>query len=461
MRHPLSIKFKLTLWYLLFLLIVLLFFSLISYLLLARNIYHTNQNNIDTVTFSVKYGTPISDETSNSSQAGSTDQIYLPLLAFSLDQDQIQQIQSQAAAPLPVSTPQGVLSVDEKAFITPDMEGAQGIWLYYRPSANQPGFYEILAIIQPKSGVVDLIGDLKSVLIISTPLTLVLAGGLGYLLVKRMLKPIADITQTAQEIQRRDLSRRIKVKNNDELGQLSATLNQAFEHLQKSLERQRQFTNDASHELQTPLAIVKGEATLALTQERSKEEYQKALEAISQEISHISSIVSKLLTLARADNGTEQLNLANINLKAFLEELAADIQILSERKQLSFQADLSENLVIKGDEIQLRELFLNLLDNAIKFTPTGGKINLSLKGQDETAKVIIKDTGMGIPEEHLPHIFERFYRVNRTHNGNDGGSGLGLAICQHIIEHHDGKIEVESKIGEGSIFTITFPLVTN
>jgi heavy metal sensor kinase len=461
MRHPLSIKFKLTLWYLLFLLVVLLFFSLISYLLLARNVYHTSQNNINIITFNLKYTGSALNEPVNGNQTDSSDQTYLPLFAFNLDQNQVHQIQSQTTALLPVSTPQGVLTIDEKSFITPDMKEAQGIWLYYRQAMDQPGSYEILAITQSRSEVINLIGEFKGVLIISIPLTLVVAGGLGYLLVRRMLKPIEEITQTAHEIQSRDLSRRIEIKNNDELGKLSATLNQAFEHLQKSLERQRQFTNDASHELQTPLAIVKGEATLALTQERSKEEYQKALESISQEITHIFSIVSKLLTLARADSGTEQLNLADINLKTFLEDIAADIQVLSERKQLTFQADLPENLVIKGDEVQLRELFLNLLDNAIKFTPSGGKISFSLDRQNEIAKVTVRDTGIGISKEHLPYIFERFYRVNRTHAENDEGSGLGLAICQHIVETHGGQIEVKSQVGEGSTFTVILPLGKN
>lgn len=458
MKRPLSIKFKLTLWYLLFLLIIVLFFSLVSYLILAQNVYHTSHNNINTVTFNVPYAGTALNQFSNNSQTGSPDQTYLPLLVFNLDHDQVQQIRSQITAPLPVSTPQGVLIIDQTAFITPQMEGALGIWLYYRPSLNQPGSYEILAVTQPRSEVINLVGDIKGVLIISIPLTLVLAGVLGYFLVKRMLKPIESITRTAQEIQSRDLSRRIEVKNNDELGRLSTTLNQAFEHLQKSLERQRQFTDDASHELQTPLAIVKGEATLALTQERSKEEYQKVLESISQEISHIFSIVSKLLTLARADVGAEQLDLVKIDLKALLEDLAVDIQLLSERKQLSFQANFPESLIVKGDEVKLRELFLNLLDNAIKYSPSGGKISLSMTRQGEMAKVTVEDTGIGIPEEHLPHIFERFYRVNKTRASSDEGSGLGLAICQHIVETHGGKIEVESQVGEGSVFTVILPL---
>ena len=458
MRHPLNIKSRLTLWYLLFLLIVLLFFCSISYLMLARNVYYINQSNFDTVTFNVKYAGPALNETS-SSQTDISAQNYFPLLAFNLDKDQVRQIQSQTAAPMSVYQPPGVLTIDQKAFVTAEMEGDQGIWLYSRPARDQPGYYEILAVTQPKSGAVDLAADLKRVLFISVPLTLILAGVLGYLLVKRTLKPIAEITRTAQEIQSQDLSRRIEIKNDDELGKLAATLNRAFENLQKSLERQRQFTNDASHELQTPLAIVKGEATLALTRERSKEEYQKALESISQEISHIFSIVNKLLTLARADSGTEQVNPDKVNLKTFLEDIAADIQILAERKRLGFQVDLPENLIIQGDEVKLRELFLNLLDNAIKYTPSGGKISLSLVRKNDVAKIIVEDTGIGIPGEHLPHIFDRFYRVNRIHTNSDEGSGLGLAICQHIVELHGGKIVAESEVGKGSSFTVILPLV--
>jgi signal transduction histidine kinase len=351
-----------------------------------------------------------------------------------------------------------MISINQKAFITPEMDSDQEIWLYYRPSMSQPGYFEILAVTQSKSTMLDLIGAVQKTLMVAIPATLVLAGGLGYLLVKRMLNPIENITKIAQDIQDKDLNRRIEIKNNDELGRLSATLNQAFEHLQKSLERQRQFTNDASHELQTPLAIVQGEATLALSQERSKQEYQQALESISQETSHIFSTVSKLLMLARADSGTETLNLSKINLKEFLGDVAEDIGVLAEKKQINFQSNLSENLIVNGDEMKLRELFLNLLDNAIKYTPSGGRIVLSLAKQKEMARVTLEDSGIGISEEHLPHIFERFYRVNKNHSGNDGGTGLGLAICEQIVELHNGKIEVTSQVGKGSAFIVTLPL---
>jgi heavy metal sensor kinase len=458
MIHPLSIKFKLTLWYLFFLLIVLLFFSIISYLILSQNLYHTNQDTLNTTVFNVQNPTSNSSGLTSENNLPGSPGPYRSLLVYDIDKDRLQKMHSENTVPLSVSVPQGMISINQRDFITPEMNGDQEIWLYYRPSMSQPGYFEILAVTQPKAEVINLIVDFKSVLLISIPLTLVLASCLGYLLVKRMLKPIDEITHTAQEIQKQNLNRRIEIKNNDELGKLSLTLNQAFEHLQKSLERQRQFTNDASHELQTPLAIVQGEATLALTQERSKEEYQKALDSISQESSRIITTVSKLLMLARADSGTEILNLTKVNLKEFLGDIAEDMGVLSEKKQIKFQSNLSENLIVNGDEMKLRELFLNLLDNAIKYTPSDGKISLSLSKQNDMAKVVIKDSGIGISEEHLPHIFERFYRVNKTHSENDEGTGLGLAICEQIVELHNGKIEVTSQVGKGSIFIVTLPL---
>jgi heavy metal sensor kinase len=459
MKHPLSIKSKLTLWYLLFLVIVLLFFNGFSYLILNQNLHHVNNSAINVTTLNVKEPGISPSDISSNSRSDSSNQSYSSLLTYVISEDQLRGIQSGTITPISLNIDQNEISIDQNSFITPEMKGSQQIWLYYRASVTQSGYYEILIFTQPQAEIVSSFEAYKEILIIVIPITIILAGILGYFFVKRMLKPVENITKIAQEIQDKDLNRRIEIRNDDELGNLSATLNRAFEHLQKSMERQRQFTNDASHELQTPLAIVQGEASLALTQERTKEEYQKALESISDEISRVYSTVSKLLTLARADSGAEPLNLEKTNLKELLGDIAADIKVLSEKKGINFQADLPEAIFVNGDGMKLRELFLNILGNAIKYTPASGNITLSLVKYDETAKIAVKDTGIGISEEHLPHIFERFYRANKTHSDNDEGSGLGLAICQHIAEVHGGKIEVESQVGKGSIFTVILPLM--
>jgi len=275
----------------------------------------------------------------------------------------------------------------------------------------------------------------------------------------RVLKPVERIRQTAQEIGESDLSRRIEVDSEDELGRLASTLNQMIGRLETAFSRQRQFTADASHELRTPLAIVQAESTLALRKKRTQEDYRKSLELISQETAHMSAIVGKLLYLARTDAGKDQVNFERINLKELLTELSSDVEVLAREKGLEFKLAPLEDLTIEGDKVKLEQLFLNLLENAIRYTPRGGSISASVVREGKTAVIAIKDTGIGILKEHIPHIFERFYRVDKARSRAEGGAGLGLAICQHIAQVHSGKIEVESQVGKGSTFSAFLPLV--
>jgi heavy metal sensor kinase len=277
-----------------------------------------------------------------------------------------------------------------------------------------------------------------------------------------MLEPVDTIAKTAREIAEKGRSNRIEVYNeNDELGRLAATLNWTFDKLQDALKRESQFTADASHELRTPLSIMRGETSLALSKERGPDEYRQSLEVIAAEIARMSATVNRLLTLTRADSGTEILNLHRIDLTGFLTELASDVEALAEEKSLNFKLNIIDKPVIEGDVVKLRELFLNLVDNAVRYTDVGGDITLSLSKENNMACVAVADTGAGIAPEHLPHIFERFYRANKTSTENSSGAGLGLAICKSIAELHGGRIEVESLVGKGSKFRVMLPVVKN
>jgi signal transduction histidine kinase len=228
--------------------------------------------------------------------------------------------------------------------------------------------------------------------------------------------------------------------------------------LEEAFNRQRQFTADASHELRTPLAIMQAEATLALSKERTIEDYQKSLETISQESAYMSSVIGKLLFLARSDAGKEQLNFEDVDLKELITGLSANIETLAIDKGIKFTVDAKENLIVNGDKVKLRQLFINILENAVRYTPTGGNISVLLEKKDSNAVTAISDTGIGIPPEHLPHIFERFYRVDKARSRADGGVGLGMAIAKYIADSHGGKIEVESQVGKGTTITVTIPL---
>ena len=246
----------------------------------------------------------------------------------------------------------------------------------------------------------------------------------------------------------------------DELGRLAATLNAMIGRLEKAFQRQKQFTSDASHELRAPLAVIEAESSLALQKERPPSDYRQSLETISQESKQMSSLIEQLLTLARADAGKEQWNFTDVNLGRAITNLSADVEVLCQEKGLSCQLGQIQDLVVKGDAARLRELFMNLLDNAIRYTPAPGTVSVSLHREGEMAIVAIKDTGVGIAAEDMPFIFERFYRVDKARSRAQGGTGLGLAICRYIAEAHGGKIEVESQVGVGSTFSVWLPLLS-
>jgi len=323
------------------------------------------------------------------------------------------------------------------------------------PLSTQPG---ALIIGRSTRQIDEALHGLVRTLVIAVPLALAVAAGGGIFLARRALKPVDKIAQTAQEIEENDLSQRINVHTKDELGRLAATLNEMIGRLQGAFQRQKQFTSDASHELRAPLAVIEAESSLALQKERPPSDYRQSLETISQEARQMSSLIQQLLTLARADAGKEQWDFTEVDLGKLTTNLSTDIEVLCQEKGLNFQLGQPQDLVVRGDEARLRELFMNLLDNAIIYTPSPGTVSVSLRREGQMAVVAIKDTGVGIPAEDIPFIFERFYRVDKSRSRADGGIGLGLAICQHIAEAHGGKIEVESQVGVGSTFSVWLPL---
>jgi signal transduction histidine kinase len=265
------------------------------------------------------------------------------------------------------------------------------------------------------------LAGLIRILAIAGPSILIIAGGGGVFLAGRALKPVDHITQVAHEIEGSDLSRRIPIQSKDELGRLASTLNQMIERLEKAFKRQQQFTGDASHELRTPLAVIQAESTLALKKERSTDEYIRSLEVVSHESEYMARVIDQLLTLARADSGKDQLCFEEINLVDLLVNIGEYAEILCGDNGLEFRLDLIDTVLVHGDRSKLRELFLNLLDNAIRYSPDGGTISLTLKRVEEMAVISVTDTGTGIPEEDITHIFERFYRVDRARSRSRWG----------------------------------------
>ena len=347
----------------------------------------------------------------------------------------------------------------QNSYLTTVTTANQGIRLYATSFLNLFNDQPLVVVVaQLTTEITDVLHTFMYIIIFVMIGVLVLAGLGGLFLADRVLRPVERITKTAQKIEGSDLSQRIDVKTDDELGTLAVTLNEMIGRLEEAFSRQRQFTADASHELRTPLAIMQAEATLALNKERTSDDYRKSLETISQESDYMSAVIGKLLFLARSDAGNEQLNFEDVDLKELIIGLAANIEALAQDKGIKFTVDTKDDVNVSGDKVKLRQLFTNILENAVRYTPADGKISVSLLEKESNAVVSISDTGIGIPPEHLPHIFERFYRVDKARARADGGIGLGLAIAKIIAESHKGKIDVESEVGKGTTFIISIPV---
>jgi two-component system OmpR family sensor kinase len=291
------------------------------------------------------------------------------------------------------------------------------------------------------------------------PIALVLAGGGGWMLARRALRPVDRMTESARRISAEHLTKRVdETGAGDELDRLAQTLNAMLSRLDAAFQEMRQFTADASHELQTPLTILKGEMEVALRSPRSPEEYQRILKSALEEIDRIARLVEGLLLLARADAGVLRMDRRTVDLAQLIEEVYGQTRILAEARSLKFRLGPVEPISMQGDYAHLRRLLLNLVDNAVKYTPPDGRVTVSLESSGGWASLRVEDTGMGIPREDQARIFQRFYRSAEARSRGEGGAGLGLCIARSIAEAHGGRIEVESATGRGSTFTVLLPI---
>jgi heavy metal sensor kinase len=291
------------------------------------------------------------------------------------------------------------------------------------------------------------------------PAVLLVSVGGGWMLARASLRPINQIVETTEEITAHNMEQRIpEPAAEDEMRRLVQTLNEMIDRLQRSFDQVRQFTADASHELRTPLTILTGELELSLRSMRTPQEYQKTISSALDEVLRLSQIVSKLLILSRAEAGQLDIQHEDIHMKDLLEDLIEDAEVLASSKNITVSFDVPSDVVVSGDAPRMHELFLNLIDNAIKYSSTGASLHIALEHVDGHALVHVQDTGIGISKEDLSKIFDRFYRVDKARSRAIGGSGLGLSISKWIVDAHNGSIEVKSELGKGTEFIVSLPV---
>ena len=317
----------------------------------------------------------------------------------------------------------------------------------------------VLGVADPQRKFEGVLGAFTTVLLLSMPFILVLATGCGLWLGRRALAPVARITDQARTITERNLSARLAVPDSqDELQRLSETLNAMLERIEESFSRTRQFTADASHELRAPMTLIYTAAQHSLRRERSREELVDSMQKILRESRRTTALVDDLLLLARGDAGKESAGLELMDAGPLLRDAAEQAAAMAAAKDIRVGLELApEALPVNADEAQLRRLLLILVDNALKYTPSGGRVTIQGAAGPADVTISVADTGPGISPDDLPHVFERFWRADKVRSREAGGTGLGLTIAKQIAELHGAHLGVQSGVGRGSTFTIRLP----
>lgn len=478
-----SLRFKLTLWYVLILAVLLISFSTFLYFTLSKSLHRDVDNKLRSLAefIASESSSPLSKFGFGSiDQALETSMNLKPIGKFIQVLDESGNIGRKSDnlrnVQLPISL--NTLKDASKGLITFETNRSIGntpLRIITFPVVENSHVTKIVQIASSLEEVEDALNTLFIILIITVPLALVVAILGGQFLANKALKPVDDITRAARMITSQNLNQRIsppKVK--DELSRLIDTFNEMISRLDQSFRQMKQFSSDASHELKTPLTILKGEVEVMLRKERTSQEYQQTLKSNLEEINRMSQIVEDLLLLSKADTGEIQLHRKQINLTAILAEVVAQMDLLARSNKIYLCAsNHQQDFHIFGDALRIRELFMNLIENGIKYTEEGGSITITLQEdssplreasellesvRDRFVKIIVSDTGIGIAEEDHERIFNRFFRVDKARSREQGGSGLGLSICKWIVEAHQGEIKVESELGKGSCFIVRLPL---
>jgi heavy metal sensor kinase len=300
---------------------------------------------------------------------------------------------------------------------------------------------------------------LVTVLLLGFPIALGVAGVGGYILAVRVLSPLETMARRAERINAESLGDRLPIENpQDELGRLARVFNDALERLERSFEQLRRFTEDASHELRTPLTAVQMVGEVGLKKDGDIPHYRDVIGSMLEEANGLTRLVDSLLTISRADSGHIQLNRTTFTLLDLAQEAASLMEVLAEEKSQRLTIEGDRHTMVYADRVIARQAIVNIIDNAVKYSPRGGAISIRVGHSKDTAVVEVEDSGPGIPEEHRAHVFERFYRVDKGRSRESGGAGLGLAIVKWAVEAHGGHVELSCGRDSGCTFAVKLPL---
>ena len=451
-----TIRARLTLWYVALLALILLTFCAFLYFSLA----HTLHDELDRgladdarrvrETVDLRGGTARGGDARDGAGSGAT------VVISGTDG---RPLDGSSPVPALVELAQASGRGDKRALATVRMKGNDEWRVLTAPVAANGRTQAIIQVARSEHGVDEALNRLLVLMGLAVPLTLLLAIAGGLFLASRALGPIDRITRTAAQIGAGDLSRRLALPPSpDEVGRLATTFDRMLDRLEEAFQRQRRFTADASHELRTPLALLTSRADVALERGRTGEEYRSALGSMRDDAARMALLLGELLTLARADGGQEALARESIALADLIADTLDVLSPLAEERGVQLASGTLTPCTIIGDQTRLTQLLVNLVDNALKYTPAGGRVLVTLERDGDAALIVVADTGIGIAPDHLPHLFERFYRVDTARARAAGGAGLGLAIAEWVAHVHDGSIAVTSAVGSGTTFRVRLPL---
>jgi heavy metal sensor kinase len=348
---------------------------------------------------------------------------------------------------------------DQEALREEHLTADSELMIFALPFSAKNGDRYVIEVGASNREIEGVLHGLLLAIAIGLPVVVAVAIAGGYLLMRRALRPVDEITRTAERITSRNLSERLPApKTGDEIERLSVGLNRMIERLDESFQHIHRFSADASHELRTPLTILRGELEAAVQQPQITPELRETLGSALEETERLSRIVESLMAIARLDAGEAKVERAHFDLGELTSGTTEQMRLLAEDKNIALRCETERQVRVEGDRSRLKQVIVNLVDNAIKYTPTGGRVGVKVYASNGCGVLEVNDNGVGISEEAAPHIFERFYRVDKARSRQMGGAGLGLSIIKAIVTAHGGQVKVESVEGKGSRFLVELPI---